>query len=275
MSGVRVQDHYARPGIVQRVIAALRATNGENSPITPETLAPIDHFHGRGVLATEELARRLDPRPGEHILDIGCGIGGPARWIAYKFGCRVTGVDLTPEFCVAAQELNDITGMSGRVRILEGSALALPLPDATFDRAYSHNVVMNIADKAGAYREAFRVLKPGGVVVLAHLDAGANGTPDFPQPWASIPENSFLADDEETKCDILAAGFEILSFNDRSEANLAAQISLRQKLEAGEAPVLGVHVVHGPEFVQLQINSLRALEEGRIRPVEILARKPV
>jgi sarcosine/dimethylglycine N-methyltransferase len=274
MSGMRVQDHYARSGIVQRVVAALRAANGEASPITPETLAPIDHFHGRGFVATEELARILDPQAGEHILDIGWGIGGPARWIARRFDCRITGVDLTPEFCAAAQELNDITGMSGQVRILEGSALALPLPDAAFDRVYSQNAVMNIADKAGAYREAYRVLKPGGTMALAHLNAGPNGAPVFPQPWASVPENSFLADDEETRRDIVAAGFEILSFADRSEAHLAAQIALRHRLEAGDLPVLGVHVVHGQDFPRLQINSLRALEERRIRPVEILARKP-
>jgi sarcosine/dimethylglycine N-methyltransferase len=273
-SGMRVQDHYARTGITERVVAAIRAANGEDAPITPEALAPIDHFHGRGVAATEELARRLNPQPGDHVLDIGCGIGGPARWIAYKFGCRVSGVDLTQEFCTAARELNDITGMSRQVSILEGSALALPLPDATFDRVYSQNAVMNIEDKAAAYREAFRVLKPGGVLALAHLNAGPNGPPVFPQPWASVPENSFLADDEETTRDIRAAGFVILSFTDRSDASLAAQTALRHKLGEQELPVLGVHVVHGQDFLRLQTNTLRALEEGRIRPVEVLARKP-
>ena len=132
MSGMRVQDHYARTGIVERALTAIRAANGAETPITPETLAPIDHFHGRGVLATEKLALRLDPQATDHIVDIGSGIGSPARWIAYKFGCRVTGVDLTPEFCEAARQLSDITGMSDRVTIMEGSALALPLPDATF-----------------------------------------------------------------------------------------------------------------------------------------------
>jgi SAM-dependent methyltransferase len=276
MQEERVQDHYARSGsggaIAIRIIAALRAHAGGDVAITPETLAPLDHFHGRGVLATEKLVALLEPLAGETILDIGSGIGGPARWIAAKYDCSVTGVDLTAPFCDAARELNAASGMADRVRILEGSALALPLPDASFDRAYSHNVVMNIADKAGVYREAFRVLKPGGRLVLSHVNAGPNGPPEFPVPWAGVPENSFLATDEETRRDLTAAGFEILTFHDTTPTTGTAQA--RQKLEAEGPPPLGMHVLAGEHFLRLQINSMRALEDGRTRTVEIVARKP-
>jgi len=278
MSGRRVEDHYASSGagsvIAARIIVALRSAAGADTAITPETLAPFDHFHGRGVLATQVLVRLLEPRAGEAILDIGSGIGGPARWIAAQHGCTVTGVDLTAEFCNAARELCAASGMSDRVHIMQGSALALPVPDMAFDRAYSHNVLMNIADKAGVFREAFRVLKPGGRLVLCHLNAGPNGPPEFPVPWAAVPENSFLATDEEMGRDLAAAGFEIVTFHDTSQATMSANTEMRRRMETQGLPPAGMHVLMGERFLQLQINSLRAMEDGRTRTVEVVATKP-
>lgn len=269
-----VVQHYASAGIAERILAALKAVQGADAPVTPDALAPLDHFHGRGVLATEELAALLKPQAGERLLDIGCGIGGPARWIAARYGCHVTGVDLTAEFCRAAEALNAATGLTQQVRILHGSALALPLAAAEFDRAYSQNVVMNIADKAGFYREAWRVLKPGGMLALSNLAAGPKGPPHYPVPWAATAATSFLATPDETRNDLLAAGFAIVSFRDTTTEVLAAQAKLRQRLEAQGLPILGVHVIMGERMKEFQLNTARSMQEDRLRALEILLRKP-
>jgi sarcosine/dimethylglycine N-methyltransferase len=224
-----VREHYASEGVVARVLAALRNVNGPEVPITPDTLAPIDHFHGKGVIATEELAEMLQPKASDHILDIGCGIGGPARWIAAKYGCRITGVDLTPGFCEAACELNSLTGLAERINILHGSALAIPVPDASFDRACSQAVLMNISDKLAFLREAFRVLRPGGLLALSFVGSGPAGEPHYPLPWAATAATSFLVTLDEIRSDLLAAGFQIVTLSDTS-AEVAAALTpvLRQ-----------------------------------------------
>lgn len=269
----RVEGHYGSEGIAQRILAALRAEIGPTAPVTPDALAPLDHFHGRGVLATRELAAMLDPKPGEAVLDIGCGIGGPARWIADKFGCRVTGVDLTHAFIQAAEALNAAAGMSGKVTVRRASALDLPFPAASFDRAYSQNVVMNIADKAKFYSEAYRVLRPGGVLALSNGASGAGGPPYFPVPWAESAETSFLSTIEETRQDIAAAGFAILRFHDTTDDIRAQVAGQRRRIETEGYPKLGLHVLIGERMKTYQLNSLRSVEDGRMRMVEVLARK--
>ncbi|MGH7044654.1 MAG: class I SAM-dependent methyltransferase [Acetobacteraceae bacterium] len=266
--------HYARDDIAAQVLAALRAEAGAEVAITPDTLAPLDQFHGRGVTATAALLGLLDPQPGELLLDIGSGIGGPARWIAARSGCHVTGVDLTPAFSAAATTLAAAAGLADRVRFCVGNALDLPLPDATFDRAYSQNVVMNIPDKSRFYAEAYRVLKPGGVLALANLAAGPSGPPRYPVPWASSTETSFLATPEATRAELEAAGFEILAFHDVTEAIVAFNAAMRAQVKAGAPPRLGMSVLVGEAMAERLRNSARGIAEGSLIAIEALARRP-
>ncbi len=271
----QVAQHYGRAGIAERILAALREANGAGAPVTVEALSAIDHFHGRGIVATQELAAVLKPQAHERVLDIGSGIGGPARWIAAHCGCHVTGVDLTPLFCEAARALNAATGLADRVQIIEGSALALPVPDAAFDCAYSQNVVMNIADKPGLYREAFRALKPGGRLALSNLCAGPDTSGfRFPVPWADTPATSFLVTPAEMRADLAAAGFEIVSFRDITRETMPATIRNRERLERDGPPRLGAHLIAGERLVEAQINSARNAEEGRTIAIEALVTKP-
>jgi sarcosine/dimethylglycine N-methyltransferase len=269
-----VAGHYGNTGIAERILAALRAAHGAEAPVTVDALSVLDHFHGRGIVATKELVELLKPQPGEHLLDIGSGIGGPARWFAAKCRVYVTGVDLTPEFCAAAEALNRATGLADRITIKNGSALALPVPDNAFDRAYSQNVIMNIADKTQFYREAFRALKPGGVLALSNLCKGAPGEFLYPVPWAETPATSFLVTPEEMRAQLLEAGFEIVVFHDTTAETLPATIRNRERLERDGLGGLGTHLIMGPRLLEMQINSARNQEAGLGRTIEALVRKP-
>jgi len=157
-----IADHYTSGTLWDRLSEALVGDGVDPLKPSLQALAPYDHFHGRGLEATAALAQRLKVAQSDRILDVGSGIGGPARFFADKFGCRVTGLDLTQEFCEVAVRLNKLLGLDAWIAIEQGDALAMPFPDQSFDGAYSMNVSMNIEDKGAFYRELHRVLKPGG-----------------------------------------------------------------------------------------------------------------
>ena len=172
-----VSRHYTRGDLLARLEARLREDGCDPARPTFDALAPYDHFHGRGLEATEETADLLEASATDHVLDVGSGIGGPARYVARRFGCRVSGIDLTAEFCEVARHLTSLLGLEGRVSVRQGDALSMPFADAAFDGAYSMNVSMNIADKCALYRQIHRVLKPGARLVLSEVVQGPGGAP--------------------------------------------------------------------------------------------------
>jgi ubiquinone/menaquinone biosynthesis C-methylase UbiE len=241
-----------------------------------EALAPYDQFHGRGLEATVEIADALEVRANDHLLDIGSGIGGPARYFAHRFGCRVTGIDLTAEFCDVARELTRSLGLEHKVGFTLGSALQMPFADGSFDGAYSMNVSMNIDDKAGFYREIHRVLKPGAWLMLSELAKGTGAQLDYPTPWAGTARTSFLSTPEETQRGLAAAQFDILQFRSAREQALAYGARSRAMVERGEMPPhRAVMLMHGDIATQAMANTARGLAERRVEPIEVLCRKRI
>lgn len=273
-SAATVVAHYSRGDLLDRLADALRDDGVDPARPTLEQLAPYDQFHGRGAEATDEAAALMPVRPGDRLLDVGSGIGGPARWFARRFGCHVTGVDLTPEFCTVASDLARRTGMASSVEFEVGDALALPFGDAAFDGAYSMNVSMNIADKAALYRELRRVLKPGGWLLLSEVARGDGPEPDYPMPWAATAATSFLATAQQTRDGLIAAGFEGVRLESTRAQALAFAARSREAVARGEKPPhRAVMLIHSDLAVSAMRNSARALGEGRIDPIEVLARK--
>ena len=266
--------HYARAGIAGRLLAALRDAEGADVPITPDALSPMDHFNDRGVRGTTELLDLLGPRADEAVLDIGCGIGGPARWIAAHYGCHVTGVDVTEAFCEAARELNAATGLEDRVRILHGDGTALPLPDAAFDRALTQNVVMNVEDVNAFYGEAYRVLRPGGILAAALTAAGPGGAPVFPLPWAHTEATSFLISPEATRLAVEEAGFELLDFRDLTKQAVDAAAERQRQVQVNGPPKLSVDVLVGDDMRIRRMNFEQGRIDRRLLSITFLARKP-
>lgn len=122
-----VAQQWGEGDVLQRILDAMQASGLTAANASVETLAPLDHFHARGFQATRELADVLPVKAGDHLIDIGCGVGGPARYFAQRFGCRVDGIDITEPFVIAANHLSELTGLSGRVRVRLGTATACPI----------------------------------------------------------------------------------------------------------------------------------------------------
>jgi len=268
-----IREHYARSDLGNIILAALAKAGKDANRLTPEDLAPIDEFHIRGRAATLELARAANVDSTKHVLDVGSGVGGTSRCLAREFGCHVTGIDLTDEYCRAAAMLSARIGLAELVDYRQGDATNLPFPDHSFDIVWTEHVAMNIADKPRLYREMYRVLKPGGTLAIYDILAGPSGPVLFPVPWARTPESSFLATPDELRKLLEESGFRVATWSDTTDVARAWFVSLAERIRKEGLPTLGFHVLLGPDFQAMAQNQRRNLEEGRIVLAQVVAKR--
>ena len=268
-----VENHYSREDLGKIILAALKAAGKDIDHLTPDDLAPIDEFHGGQRPATIRLAELAGFTGAERVLDVGSGIGGPSRYLASRYGCRVIGIDLTAEFCRVAEMLTRLTGLADKVSYHQGNALDLPFEEMSFDIVWSQNAAMNIADRQRLYAQMHRVLRPGGKLALQEVAAGPGGPPHHPVQWARPPGISFLYSQDDTRAELEAAGFRVLVWHDTTEAARASSLA-RARDAGGEPPVLGTHLLLGADWRAMFQNSARNLEERRTELFNAVLERP-
>jgi SAM-dependent methyltransferase len=267
-----VAEHYAAYDVLANIRRGLSEMGLDPNAITPDVLKPVDEFHIGGADATAALLAKLDFKTGLNVLDIGCGIGGPARTIALRTGATVTGIDLTPDFIAAAKALSRMAGMGDKVQFETASATALPFPDASFDGATMLHVGMNIPDKAAVFAEAARVLKPGSVFAVYDVMRTGEGALEFPVPWAERAELSALETPAHYRACASGAGFTQEAEENRGAIALDFFAHVQVQASSAAPSPLGLHLLMGPTVRQKSANMIAAIRSGTIAPVQMIFR---
>ncbi len=269
-----VSDHYLHGSLLAAIESALPALGKTTENVSIEDLAPADEFHIGGHAATQHLLNQLKFSDHDHILDVGCGLGGAARYVASKYSCHVTGIDLTPEYIETGRELCKWVNLGERVTLECGSALAMPFKNNSFSGAYMLHVGMNIEDKTALFSEVHRTLKPGAYFAVYDIMRQEEGELTYPVPWAATKDTSKLATPGQYKEALTSAGFEISIERNRRDFALDFFKQVRAAAQAnGGPPPLGLHTLMQESTAGKIQNMVKNISSDFIAPVELIVRK--
>ncbi len=269
-----VAQHYTHGGLLDAIRKGVIALGKTPATVNVDDIAPVDEFHIGGRKASVEFFDQLHFSSSHHVLDVGCGLGGPARFAASRYGCRVTGIDLTPEYVETGKVLCQWTGLDDRVSLHQGSALAMPFSGGAFDGAYMMHVGMNISDKAKLCSEVHRTLRTRSLFGIYDIMRIGDGDLTYPVPWATTAATSVVSSPEQYKAALRDAGFAIVVERNRRDFALGFFEELRARTAAASGPPpLGLHVLMGASAPTKIQNMIANIAAGRIAPVEVIARK--
>ena len=267
-----VATHYTRDTLLDYIEAGMVKLGLNRDSVSVEDLGPVDEFHIGGRIATERFLNDVALVASDHVLDIGCGLGGAGRFAAQQYDCNVTGIDLTDEYINAGRKLCEWVGLQKRVCLEQGDATATPFPNDKFDKAYMLHVGMNIADKVALFSEIRRVLKAGGTFGIYDIMRVGQGKLTYPVPWATTADGSALGSPEEYKQALQMAGFTVTA--ERSRRDFALEFFERMQADMASAegpPPLGLHILMGEEAPTKLGNMIQGISQDRIAPIEIVA----
>lgn len=262
-SNQRIETQYLRANLYEDIVSRLKEQDIDLNQVTRAHIAGVDEFHVRGVAVTKELVQELD-FTNLKVLDVGCGLGGPARMLADEFNCTVSGIDMSHDFIDAANKLSALVKTNGFTEFVQGDALDLPYSDNSFDVVWTQHVQMNIEDKAKFYREIDRVLKPGGSFIYYDIFRMGDNNVNFPVPWADSDEVSFLQTKDNMNAILTNLRFVKTQTKDQTEKGATFFRGMLEKIKISGPSKLGLNVLMGASTKEKIGNILNGLETGKI-----------